>query len=75
MAGVTKGVALRLPEEMFERVDAARGQVPRERWIREAVELRLSGRTVAQPGPNVENIRSSEQAKRNVVPYQKGGDR
>ena len=34
-------VNLRLPAELLAQVDEARGDVPRERWIRRAVEAAL----------------------------------
>ena len=34
-------VSLRLPEDMVATIDAARGQVPRERWMRGALEAAL----------------------------------
>lgn len=67
---------VRFPRELFERIEAARGKIPRESWIRDACELALAGLPPGpQPGPNVERIRSSAQAKRNVRPIPKGGGR
>lgn len=34
-------VSLRLAEEVVARIDAARGDVPRERWIRRAIDAGL----------------------------------
>ena len=39
--GVNTQVNLRLPAELLAQVDEARGDVPRERWIRRAVEAAL----------------------------------
>lgn len=36
-------IALRLTEDTLGRIDLARGDVPRERWIRRALEQALSG--------------------------------
>lgn len=33
----TTQISLRLDPELFEAIDRARGQVPRERWVRELV--------------------------------------
>jgi hypothetical protein len=71
----TKQIPFRVPRELFERIELARGQVPREVWLRQAVEMRLGNRgplEAHQPGPDVRNIRSSEQAKRDVAPIEKG---
>lgn len=35
-----------LPDELVERLDAARGDVPRSTWLRRAVEERLGGGVV-----------------------------
>lgn len=93
MANAIKTVSLRLPADLYDRVEVARGELPRERWLRQAVEQALSDaqgpapgpvpalapfpllKRVAMPGPNVENIRSSAQAKRDVTPIPKGGQR
>lgn len=42
-----KQVNLRLDDELLARIDEARGDVPRERWLRAAALLRLDG----PPGP------------------------
>lgn len=39
-----KAITVRLDEALLERVDVARGDVPRERWLRRAVEQELAGR-------------------------------
>ena len=41
-------VNLRLPAELLAQVDEARGDVPRERWIRRAVEAALRQEAVEQ---------------------------
>ena len=41
-------VNLRLPDELLAQVDEARGDVPRERWIRRAVEAALRQEAVEQ---------------------------
>jgi hypothetical protein len=38
---------MRCPDELLERVDEARGDVPREKWLRRAVERALSDDTQA----------------------------
>ncbi len=81
MAGNTKGVALRLAVELFDRVEVARGEIPRERWIREAIEQRLDNRgpipgvarAPHQPGPDVSRVRSSLQAKGGITSIPKQG--
>jgi hypothetical protein len=40
--GTYIGVKLLLPPEMLDRVDTARGQVPRLVWIRDAIEQRIA---------------------------------
>jgi hypothetical protein len=35
-------ITVRLPDELRERIDAVRGDVPRERWVRRALEAALS---------------------------------
>lgn len=85
----TTNINLPLPDELLAQIDAAREttDTPRTAWIRRAIEQRLASgwaghladdtgaRTTfrGQPGPNVENIRSSEQAKRGTGPRPKGG--
>lgn len=34
-------VMVRIPDDLRERIDAARGDVPRERWIRRVLEEAL----------------------------------
>jgi len=46
--GVNTQVNLRLPAELLAQVDEARGDVPRERWIRRAVEAALRQEAVEQ---------------------------
>ena len=46
--GVNTQVNLRLPDELLAQVDEARGDVPRERWIRRAVEAALRQEAVEQ---------------------------
>jgi hypothetical protein len=99
-------LSFRCDEELVKRVDAARGDVARERWLRRTVERALvlceidridaeryeenpSESPAArqqlgplpaaipqpyrrQPGPDVRNIRSSQQARRDVKPFPKG---
>ncbi|HXO85913.1 MAG TPA: hypothetical protein VN803_10375 [Gemmatimonadales bacterium] len=75
---VMKAVPLRLPMSLYSRLEDARGEMPRERWIRRAIEASLAPVEPAKPyrqsvpGPNVENIRSSAQAKGDFRPYPKG---
>lgn len=40
---------LDLPEELWDRVDAERGAVARNRWIRDAIELRLAAHPLDSP--------------------------
>ena len=73
MAGESKTITVRLPEELLGFVDKARGGTPREAWIREAIRYRLrrdegaaapEKRISHVPGPDVTRIRSSEQSRR-----------
>ena len=38
----TKQINLRLPTPMLQRIDEARGDIPRNVWIRRAIELALA---------------------------------
>lgn len=40
---------LRLPHELHERVELARGDVPKQVWIERAIEMRLVGGPQAHP--------------------------
>lgn len=42
---------VRLPNELVARVDAARGLVPREAWVRQALERELLAPEVVASGP------------------------
>jgi hypothetical protein len=42
MAGVFRTVKVRLPEEMFERMEEARGRIGRMPWLRDAIEMYLA---------------------------------
>jgi hypothetical protein len=53
-----KQIALRLSDELAAAIDSRRGQVPRERWIRERLAEVVVVRAVASP---------VEQADRSVV--------
>jgi hypothetical protein len=46
-----KQISLRLPEELLELIDGARGAVPRERWLRSVIsaEVAMAPRKVAEP--------------------------
>lgn len=59
----SKQVNLRLDVGLLERVDRARGDLPRERWLRRAVERALS--ETKEPA-------SSEQASPGSVPSSEG---
>jgi hypothetical protein len=41
-----KQIKVRLDEELAERIDSVRGEVPRERWIRAALRAALAGEGV-----------------------------
>jgi hypothetical protein len=113
MSERTARLSFRCTPELQQRVDAVRGQVPRERWLREATERAVAhieraarGQIIVggavhngspphspsvlvegsfesrdqryrqtAPGPNVENVVSSGQAKRDVTPIPKNGKR
>lgn len=45
----TRAMSLRLPEDVWEAVEEARGDVARERWVRRAVEQRLGAVGVRVP--------------------------
>lgn len=42
-----KEIKVRVPPELLARVDESRGDVPRERWIRRAIESRLDDEAFA----------------------------
>jgi predicted DNA-binding protein len=42
MLSETKTTTVRLPPELRERIDQARGDIPRERWVRRALENALT---------------------------------
>lgn len=69
----TKTITVRLPLELFERIEGHRGQVPREAWIRDACELRLTGRLHIRHNASARgNVRSSDEARADVKPIPKG---
>jgi hypothetical protein len=35
-------ITLRIDDELFEKIERARGQVPRERWLRRTIERQLT---------------------------------
>lgn len=74
MAGEGRKITLRIPPELDERVEPARGLVGREVWIRAAMDHYLTCRRRV-PGPDVGRIRSSEAAKRGVVMRPKAAKR
>lgn len=49
-------VMVRLPDDLVERIDAERGGVPRERFVREVL-----GRALTEPGlvPALDRVRGS----------------
>lgn len=49
-------MSLRLPIELFEQIEDARGEVKRETWIRGAIEQRLSGGQLRMPIARHNNI-------------------
>ncbi len=70
-----KQVNLRLDDELYARVEEARGQVPRERWLRQAVEQVLDApamRLRPASDPRRRLSQTSAQAKRGVKPITKG---
>jgi hypothetical protein len=46
-----KQISLRMPEELLELIDGARGQVPRQRWLRSVIsaEVAMAPRKVTDP--------------------------
>jgi hypothetical protein len=46
-----KQISLRLPEELLELIDGARGAVPRERWLRSVIsaEVAMAPRKITEP--------------------------
>jgi hypothetical protein len=51
-------VNLVLGQDLLDRVDAARGAVPRVRWIRRAIEAELAGLNVQGSGPEMPEQRA-----------------
>lgn len=73
-----RAVTVRLDEGLLARVDACRGGVPRERWIREAIWSALGGGDVGCAAPERApdaDIRRIVRPAREFVPYPKRGDR
>lgn len=52
----TKQIPLRVPEDLFDRMEVARGLIPRERWIRQVIEERLDSED-AKPTSRAEAFR------------------
>jgi hypothetical protein len=50
-----KSISLRMDDELWARIDGQRGTTPRERWVREAVELRLE--TAERPVEMAKGVR------------------
>jgi hypothetical protein len=46
--GMARAMSLRFPDELWERMERARGDVPRERWVRQKVVDALGGGPVAE---------------------------
>lgn len=59
-----RSVVIALPFEVYERMEAARGEKTRDEWLRETVMLRL-GMIVKSRNTRV---RSSSEARANVKP-------
>jgi hypothetical protein len=55
-----KQINLRLPEALLEKVDDARGLIPRDRWLRDLVERHFQ--------PNAETILALPKATRAAEP-------
>lgn len=86
MAGAFHVHTLRLPcgdpASLFERVEVARGSVPRERWIQEAILAHLDRQEAAgsplgrlfdrTEGDDAPRVRSSASARAKVKPIPKG---
>lgn len=73
-------IHLRIPDELTDRIDKARGDITRTRWITRALEQALAGPNIATPtgqyrqhvpGPDVTRLRSSQQAKAGITPIPK----
>lgn len=47
--GAAVVVSARYPQELLAAIDAARGDVPRQRWLVAAAEAALAGRVTAPP--------------------------
>jgi hypothetical protein len=67
-----KQINLRLDDETLDAVDRARGKVPRQKWIEEAVDLKL-GRGTRKPATRTEtavhrtnNVMMARQAAMNA---------
>lgn len=65
--GPARAVSVRLPVPLWEAIEKARGDVPRERWIRRALERALP------PAPGPAHARSSRAVKAGVAPIEKAG--
>jgi hypothetical protein len=73
-------VNLVLGQDLLDRVDAARGAVPRVRWIRRAIEAELAGLNVQGSGPAPpdppravmqRSPRVAYPSRRDVAPFQR----
>lgn len=64
---------VRIPAELCDRIDGARGGVPRERFVRELLEMALNAAPVVASSPIAPRAPSSSVARANVRPVPKGG--
>jgi hypothetical protein len=65
-------VNLVLGQDLLDRVDAARGAVPRVRWIRRAIEAELDGGSAEQPRAVMQRSpRVAYPPRRDVAPFQR----
>jgi hypothetical protein len=55
-ASERKTLVVRVDQELHDRIEAARGEVPREAWLRGAIEQRLNGGQMRMPLPSRQNI-------------------
>lgn len=80
-----KQINLRVDDELYAEIERRRGATKREPFLRDILQSYLAGEMVTTQqrpgrwqtvtGPDVSRLRSSSQAKRDVVPVPKTGKR
>ena len=72
-----KTITVRVSEELLAKIDAACQGTPREAWMREAFRSYMAPKNASRhvPGPDVTNIRSTEQIRRDIRPLPKDKDK